>query len=223
MRPRGLPARAWAASAAELIALAAGPAEAQSAVFPASPLASSAVDPVTLHVTEAAQRFGLPTSWIWAVMRVESRGDARAVSPAGALGLMQIMPRTWNYLRARYGLGADPFDVHDNIIGGAAFLREMYDRFGSPGFLSAYNAGPARYQDHLASGRPLPAETRSYVARLAPMVSGLRPGRPLPGQPDPLAWTQASLFVDPAQGDRPASKLPPDSLFAPSPPQSDQP
>ena len=223
MRPRGSSTHARAASAVVLIALAGGPSDAQSPLFPAPPLASSAVDPVTLHVTEAAQRFGLPASWIWAVMRVESRGDARAVSPAGALGLMQIMPQTWDYLRVRYGLGANPFDVHDNIIGGAAFLREMYDRFGSPGFLGAYNAGPARYQDHLASGRPLPAETRSYVAKLAPMVSG-SPSIRAPSNPsDPLAWTRASLFVNPAQDDRPASKLPSDSLFAPSPPQSAQP
>lgn len=123
------------------------------------------------YVAEAAQRFGVPAHWILAVMRRESAGDARAVSPEkGAMGLMQIMPRTWAELRARYGLGRDPFDPRDNILAGAAYLRELHDRFGSPGFLAAYNAGPTRYAEHLAKGRPLPKETRDYVAALAPLI-----------------------------------------------------
>ncbi len=123
------------------------------------------------YIAEAAQRFGVPAHWILAVMRRESAGDVRAVSPEkGAMGLMQIMPRTWDELRARYGLGRDPFDPHDNILAGAAYLRELHDRFGSPGFLAAYNAGPTRYAEHLATGRPLPRETRDYVAALAPLI-----------------------------------------------------
>ena len=70
----------------------------------------------TRPVAEAAQRFGIPERWIWAVMRVESGGRVRAVSPKGAMGLMQIMPATWADLRARHGLGADPFDPRDNIL-----------------------------------------------------------------------------------------------------------
>jgi membrane-bound lytic murein transglycosylase MltF len=103
-------------------------------------------------------------------MQAESGGDARAVSPKGAMGLMQIMPETWATLRLRYGLGDDPFDPHDNIIAGAAYLRKLYDRYGSPGFLAAYNAGPARYEDHLATGEPLSPETQAYVALLAPLI-----------------------------------------------------
>jgi len=123
------------------------------------------------YVAEAAQRFDIPAHWILAVMREESAGEARAVSPEkGAMGLMQIMPRTWDELRARYGLGRDPFDPHDNILAGAAYLRELHDRFGSPGFLAAYNAGPTRYAEHLVTGRPLPRETRDYVAALAPLI-----------------------------------------------------
>ena len=83
---------------------------------------------------------------------------------------MQIMPKTYAALRTRLGLGPDPFDPHDNILAGAAYLREMFDRYGAPGFLAAYNAGPGRYQDHLATGQPLPPETRIYVARLASMI-----------------------------------------------------
>ena len=79
-------------------------------------------------------------------MRAESLGEVRAVSPKGAMGLMQIMPETWASLRVRYVLGADPYDPHDNILAGTTYLRELHDRYGSPGFLAAYNAGPTRYQ-----------------------------------------------------------------------------
>lgn len=115
-------------------------------------------------VAEASQRFALPASSIRAVMLAESGGDVRALSPKGAMGLMQIMPATWAELRQQYGLGADPYDPRDNITAGAAYLRELQDRFGEHGFLAAYNAGPGRYEDHLATGRPLPSETLSYMA-----------------------------------------------------------
>jgi soluble lytic murein transglycosylase-like protein len=93
------------------------------------------------------------------MMSAESLGEVRVISPKGALGLMQIMPKTWAHLRVRYGLGVDPYDPHDNILAGAAYLRELYDRYGVPGFLAAYNAGPTRYEDHSTTGRPLPSET----------------------------------------------------------------
>ena len=145
-------------------------------------------------VSEAALRFGIPTSWITAVMQAESRGVVHAVSPKGAIGLMQIMPDTWSGLRARYGLGADPFDPHDNILAGAAYLRELHDRYGALGFLAAYNAGPGRYEDHLATGHPLPAETRAYVAAITPL---LRDGGSSPGNIITAiirSWTDAPLF-----------------------------
>ncbi|WP_422005850.1 lytic transglycosylase domain-containing protein [Pyruvatibacter mobilis] len=123
------------------------------------------------YIAEAAQRFGVPAHWILAVMRRESAGNVRAVSERGAMGLLQIMPDTWDELRARYSLGRDPFNPRDNILAGAAYLRELHDRFGSPGFLAAYNAGPTRYAEHLATGRPLPRETRDYVAALTPLLA----------------------------------------------------
>ncbi|MBL4793888.1 lytic transglycosylase domain-containing protein [Henriciella litoralis] len=123
------------------------------------------------YITQASLRFGIPEHWLVAIMRAESAGAARAESAKGAMGLMQIMPDTWEELRARYGLGRDPFDPRDNILAGAAYLRELHDRFGSPGFLAAYNAGPTRYAEHLATGRPLPRETRDYVATLMPLLS----------------------------------------------------
>ena len=147
-------------------------------------------------IAEASQRFGVPERWIRAVMQAESAGDPSAVSEAGAMGLMQIMPDTWDELRTAHGLGDDPFDPHDNVLAGAAYLSAMYNRFGSPGFLAAYNAGPGRYAEHLTTGRPLPRETRDYLASLAPLI-GASPTSPMQTQrngsgPD---WQTAPLFV----------------------------
>jgi hypothetical protein len=103
-------------------------------------------------------------------MRQESGGQEDVISWAGAMGLMQVMPDTYDGLRQRYGLGADPFDPHNNILAGTAYLREMYDRFGSPGFLAAYNAGPNRLDRYLTAGTPLPTETVNYVASIAPLL-----------------------------------------------------
>lgn len=150
--------------------------------------------PFATTVSEASRRFGIPAAWIRAVMQAESVSDVHATSPKGAMGLMQIMPKTWAELRRRYHLGADPYSPHDNIMAGAAYLRELYDRYGSPGFLAAYNAGPARWEEHLATGRPLPGETRRYLAKLVPTV---RDGA---GDDATLlasvarSWTKASLF-----------------------------
>ena len=77
-------------------------------------------DPYAASIAEAVRRFDIPAGWIRAVMGAESAGDTGAISAKGARGLMQIMPATWDDLRARYGLGSDPFDVHDNILAGAA-------------------------------------------------------------------------------------------------------
>lgn len=136
----------------------------------------AAADPVTRwqpFVAEASQQFGLPEAWIVRVMRAESGGatsvNGRPIrSPKGAMGLMQLMPRTWADMRARLGLGADPDDPRDNILAGACYLRLMHDRFGYPGMFGAYNAGPERYAAWLAGRARLPAETVSYLERVAP-------------------------------------------------------
>lgn len=125
---------------------------------------------IASHVAEASQRFGIPESWIYAVMRTESTGRIGAVSSAGAMGLMQLMPATWSRQRDRFGLGADPFNPRDNILAGTSYLRELYDSYGAPGMLAAYNAGPGRYEDWRTRGRPLPAETRAYVAKITPIL-----------------------------------------------------
>lgn len=128
-------------------------------------------------------------------MRVESGEKSRARSRKGATGLMQIMPKTWAELRARHSLGADPYDPHDNILAGAAYIRELYDRYGAPGFLAAYNAGPGRYERHLATGRPLPAETQAYVAALAPMIKSTGIDVQIAAVKRSFAWANSSLFA----------------------------
>jgi soluble lytic murein transglycosylase-like protein len=170
---------------------------------------ATAANPIATVVAEASQRFGIPASWIRAVIQAESFGDVRALSPKGAMGLMQIMPESWATLRSRYGLGDDPFDARDNILAGAAYLRELLDRYGSPGFLAAYNAGPARYEDHLATGRALPAETQAYVAALAPMIGGGTIDDATVVNAVVRSWTEAPLFVVSAEST--AAKSPPSS------------
>src|SRR5271170_5096153 len=125
-------------------------------------------DPWGPYVSEASTRYGVPGQWIRAVMHQESGGQEQAVSPVGAMGLMQVMPETYEGLRERYGLGDDPYDPHNNILAGTAYIREMYDRFGSPGFLAAYNAGPNRLDRYLNDGQPLPTETVNYLAAITP-------------------------------------------------------
>lgn len=128
-------------------------------------------DLVSAAVAEASARFRVPEDWIRSVMHQESRLEVSATSPAGAMGLMQVMPGTYAELQARYGLGADPYDVRNNVLAGTAYLREMFDRYGAPGFLAAYNAGPKRWEEHLAAGRALPAETVDYVGTLGPLLN----------------------------------------------------
>lgn len=176
------------------LALPAGPTV---TVAQSAPVMRPAADPHRAHITEASQRFGIPEHWIRAVMRAESAGDVRAISTAGALGLMQVMPDTWAGLRVRYRLGRDPYDPRDNILAGTAYLREMWDRYGNvAAMLAAYNAGPGRYGEHRATGRPLPAETRAYVPALAPALGGaVAAGTPEKQSAPPPDWRDAPLFV----------------------------
>lgn len=162
---------------------------------PVSVERSSPRHPYDEYIAEAAQRFALPTAWLQAVLRAESGGDPRAVSPKGAIGLMQIMPETWADLRVRHRLGSDPYDPHDNIIAGAAYIRELFDRYGSPGWIAAYNAGPSRFEASLR-GLPLPAETRTYVANIAPAIDNRENANPdIIAATDPFPWTRAPLFI----------------------------
>ncbi len=125
-------------------------------------------DPWGPYIHEAASRFRVPEQWVRAVMHQESGGQEQAVSPVGAMGLMQVMPQTYAGLKQRHRLGNDPYDPHNNILAGTAYIREMYDRYGAPGFLAAYNAGPDRLDAYLAGNSELPDETINYLASITP-------------------------------------------------------
>ncbi|WP_372340533.1 lytic transglycosylase domain-containing protein [Sphingomonas sp. BT-65] len=181
--------------------LAASAARAQAPAAPAG-------DPWAAYVAEASQRFDMPEAWIREVMRAESGGRTHRnglpiVSRAGAMGLMQVMPATYAEMARRHGLGPDPFAPRDNILAGAAYLRLMFDRFGSPGFLAAYNAGPGRYADYLAGRRRLPLETRTYLATVsARLAIGASAAAAPPAAPAPQ-----TLFA--------TARAPDDRLFFP--------
>lgn len=184
---------------------------------PADARSASGIDRWADEIRKAAARFKIPQGWIRAVMSAESGGAETiegqpVTSRAGAMGLMQLMPDTWSEMRDAYRLGSDPFDPHDNILAGAAYLRLMYDRFGYPGLFAAYNAGPTRYQAHLSSKRALPAETIAYVGKVlggtgeeaggdanstghSPELFVVREGRPAPGDMDRERAPQALFAI----------------------------
>jgi len=170
----------------------------------------SSSDPWGPYIHEASVKYDVPQRWIREVMHQESgghlygRGGSLITSGAGAMGLMQVMPGTYDELRARYSeLGDDPFDPHNNILAGTAYIREMYDIYGAPGFLAAYNAGPGRLDDYLTRSRTLPAETRRYVAIIGAKLGSDVPNRPSPGAQYamnalPLQIPDGSRYADPA-------------------------
>jgi soluble lytic murein transglycosylase-like protein len=118
----------------------------------------TAYDPL---IQEIAERHGVEYALVKAVIQAESGFDRLAVSPKGALGLMQLMPAT-----AAEHQVHDVFRPRDNIEGGVRYLRWLLDRYGGnvPLALAAYNAGPGRVED--AGGVPLIPETREYLARV---------------------------------------------------------
>ncbi len=162
------------------------------------PLLAGDLSPWRGYIGEASGRFGVPAAWIERVIEAESGGRTSLagrpiVSSAGAMGLMQLMPATWSDIRARLGLGGNPHDPRDNILAGTFYLRLMYDAFGYPGLFGAYNAGPRRYAQYLGGGRPLPAETRAYMAAVAG-------GVPLARLPEPVR-RPSGIFFDLARRD----------------------
>jgi hypothetical protein len=156
-------------------------------------------DPWGPYITESSAKFDVPERWIREVMRVESGGREYLngdliTSPVGAMGLMQVMPSTFDEIRARHdGIGGDPYDPHNNILAGAAYIREMYDVYGSPGFLAAYNAGPRRLDDYLAGSKGLPDETRRYVAMIGPYITDSYPQHR--SEADLMALNQIPIYI----------------------------
>ena len=140
------------------------------------------LDQFQVPIKEAAQRFAIPAKWIEAVIMAESNGDRQAVSPRGAMGLMQLMPGTREELGDEHGPGSDPlgsgpYGPRTNILAGTACLKAMFERFGSLALFAAYNAGqvenPERYAEHLRDRKLLPGETRAYVASIEKALGGM--------------------------------------------------
>jgi soluble lytic murein transglycosylase-like protein len=141
-------------------------------------------------ISQAAKQFSIPAAWIRAVMHRESGGrtmlgEGRPItSKAGAMGLMQVMSGTYEEMRAEYHLGANPYDAHDNVIAGAAYLRWLHRRYGFPAMFAAYNDGPGHYEDHLQDGRELPDETKAYIAGITAAIGRHGPGTATLTRPD---------------------------------------
>ncbi|QDH15282.1 lytic transglycosylase domain-containing protein [Oecophyllibacter saccharovorans] len=163
-------------------------------------------DPWGPYIHAASQRFDVPTQWIRAVIHQESGGHLYdrygqlITSTPGAMGLMQLMPPAYDDMRNQFGLGPDPYDPRDNIMAGTAYIRQMYDIYGTPGFLAAYNDGPGNVDHYLRQNRALPRETRNYVAAIGPHIVGYYP----------VHRSQADLMV--SQHDRTAQ--PPDGGYS---------
>lgn len=116
-------------------------------------------------INQAAQRHGLSPALLSAVAQAESGGNPSAISSAGAIGVMQLMPGT------AVALGVNPYNPEQNINGGAKYLRQQIDRFGNvPLALAAYNAGPAAVEKY--NGIPPYRETKSYVSRVIALAAG---------------------------------------------------
>ena len=156
--------------------IAAAPAaNAATAATATAPSISQLIDRWTPFVKEAARKFNIAEDWIKAVIRMESGGQTHLggkpiTSKVGAMGLMQVMPATYKDMRAQYGLGADPYDPHDNVLAGAAYLKWLQSKYGYPKMFAAYNAGPGTLEAQIAGKRKLPAETQAYVRGIASIL-----------------------------------------------------
>jgi len=146
------------------------------------------IDRWTPYIREASRRFKISTDWIKAVVRVESGGRTLSddnqpiTSTAGAMGIMQVMPKTYQDMQEAYGLGENPHDPRDNILAGTAYLRWLQEKYGYPKMFAAYNAGPATFEAQSTGKRKLPKETRDYVKRISVILGIEEPTTP-PVQP----------------------------------------
>jgi hypothetical protein len=119
-------------------------------------------------VAEAAAEHQLDPALINAMIWVESRFDPKAKSPAGARGLMQLMPATAAYLAKRMGeSSARAYDPEFNVRAGALYLAEMKQKFGDEQLaVAAYHAGPGNVKKWVDSGQQFPAYSQAYVAKV---------------------------------------------------------
>lgn len=133
-------------------------------------------------IAEAAKKYGVPQPWIRAVVQIESGGrtmlgeNQPIKSNMGAMGLMQLMPETYNDMRVQNGLGKNPYDPHDNIMAGTAYLKFLRARYGYPQMFAAYNDGPGNLEERLMGRGMLPLETQNYMVNITNAMAG-RGGR----------------------------------------------
>jgi hypothetical protein len=164
------------------------------------------MDRWTPYVKEAAQRFNIAEDWIMAVMRMESGGRTEIAgkpitSQAGAVGIMQVMPATYEDMRAQYGLGKNPYDPHDNVLAGAAYLSWLRDRYGYPKMFAAYNAGPGTLDAQMAGRAKLPAETVAYVKGITRILADKSNA-----SPDDKPIVMEAIDVQRRAGERPSDR-----------------
>jgi hypothetical protein len=137
-------------------------------------------------IHEASATYGVSADLVKAVIQTESAFNPVAVSPVGALGLMQLMPVTAAYLGV-----ADPFDPRQNVNGGVKYLSMLLDRFnGNVALaLAGYNAGPTAVARH--KGIPPYRETRGYVQKIRALVADTHSAFTIPEPRRPKAKAKA--------------------------------
>lgn len=137
--------------------------------LPASPSGGGGEQDYANSINEAARQWNLDPALLKAVVKQESGFNASAVSGAGAMGLMQLMPDTARELGVN-----NPMDARENLMGGAKYLRSMLDRFDGnlTKALAAYNAGPGAVEKH--GGVPPYEETQNYVSSILTMYADFR-------------------------------------------------
>lgn len=149
--------------------------------------ASSANPPVCDQIAKAAERYGLPVAYFTRLIWQESRFHPNALSPAGAQGVAQFMPRT----AADRGL-VDPYATREALLESAAYLSELRQAYGNLGLAAAaYNAGPGRVSQWLAGHAELPQETLNYVATITGHEASAWAAPTKPGLDDEKAFSCA--------------------------------
>lgn len=148
-------------------------------------------DSIAITIRSAADVAGIPHAIALAVAKIESGFNPSAVSPVGARGLFQIMPKVWAELTPHDPGGALAFDAAENARAGTRLLARLYGQFGDwPTAFAAYVWGPGNVRGQLAAGKPWPGKVAAYIDRVKraaiefdPLAFGGEPPPPFPPPP----------------------------------------